>query len=178
MKKRMKSLVIMFMATLLLTMNGLHVMAQENTEDELLAEFWEKKEKGFEIYELTDENGKLIAYYEPYSETNPNLNEGIMLAYVSSINWEVQPGLYTWGENRYTLWEGMKIQVNISQSRIGLSYLTFHNTATGKSLRFTQTAVTNGWNGTITLVDVSGVFSFGIENASSNTIRYTGTYSL
>ena len=127
---------------------------------------------------MIDENGDFMGYYEPYSEHNPE--PMIMPRYASNVNWTIKAGRYDYGVNQYTLGAGMKMNVNISQSRTGTSYLTFQNRTSNSSLRFTNTKVTNGWNGTITFgPSVStALYSFGIENASANTITYTGTYSL
>ena len=140
-------------------------------------EFEEKRENGLEVYELLDDNGNFMGYYEPYSETNP---EPVKTArYTANINWEIPAGKYSYGENQYTLSSGSKIQVSISQSQTGTSYLTFQNRTSNSSLRFTNTKVTNGWKGTVVLGNISSaVYSFGIENASSVTITYTGSYSL
>ena len=135
------------------------------------------RENGLEVYELLDDNGNFMGYYEPYSETNP---EPVKTArYTANINWEIPAGKYSYGENQYTLSSGSKIQVSISQSQTGTSYLTFQNRTSNSSLRFTNTKVTNGWKGTVVLGNISSaVYSFGIENASSVTITYTGSYSL
>lgn len=135
-----------------------------------------KKSSGIEVYELLDENGIFMGYYEPYSDTNPRPVPG---RYGSSIDWTIGSGLYTYGVNQYTLSSGITMDINISQSVTGTSYLTFQNRTTNSSLRFTNTMVTNGWNGTITFSGINtAVYSFGIENASPYTIRYVGTYSL
>ena len=135
-----------------------------------------KKCAGIEVYELLDENGTFMGYYEPYSDANPQPAPD---RYGSSIDWTIGAGLYKYGVNQYTLSSGITMDINISQSITGTSYLTFQNRTTNSSLRFTNTMVTNGWNGTITFSGIStAVYSFGIENASSSTIRYVGTYSL
>ena len=156
------------------------VMAQEisnESKNAIWNEFEEKRENGLEVYELLDDNGNFMGYYEPYSETNP---EPVKTArYTANINWEIPAGKYSYGENQYTLSSGSKIQVSISQSQTGTSYLTFQNRTSNSSLRFTNTKVTNGWKGTVVLGNISSaVYSFGIENASSVTITYTGSYSL
>ena len=99
--------------------------------------------------------------------------------YGASVNWTINGGSKSTGNNRYSLYSGISIVVNISQSRTGGSYLTFYNWDTNRYLRFTNTYVTNGWNGTIYLNGISNdTYSFGIENVSANRITYTGTYSL
>lgn len=150
------------------------VCIQSKTEHEFL----NKQQAGLEVYELLDENGTFLGYYEPYSESNPEPKRSAR--YGSSVNWTVPANKVTYGENQYTLSSGAKIQVNISQSRTGTSYLTFFNRKTNSPVRFTTTKVTNGWNGTIILNDTfkTSTYSFGIENASKNSITYTGTYSL
>ena len=164
---------ILFSLTLVMVffINIHPVMAQEisnESKNAIWNEFEEKRENGLEVYELLDDNGNFMGYYEPYSETNP---EPVKTArYTANINWEIPAGKYSYGENQYTLSSGSKIQVSISQSQTGTSYLTF---------RFTNTKVTNGWKGTVVLGNISSaVYSFGIENASSVTITYTGSYSL
>ena len=164
---------ILFSLTLVMVffINIHPVMAQEisnESKNAIWNEFEEKRENGLEVYELLDDNGNFMGYYEPYSETNP---EPVKTArYTANINWEIPAGKYSYGENQYTLSSGSKIQV---------SYLTFQNRTSNSSLRFTNTKVTNGWTGTVVLGNISSaVYSFGIENASSVTITYTGSYSL
>lgn len=173
---------ILFSLTLVMVffINIHPVMAQEisnESKNAIWNEFEEKRENGLEVYELLDDNGNFMGYYEPYSETNP---EPVKTArYTANINWEIPAGKYSYGENQYTLSSGSKIQVSISQSQTGTSYLTFQNRTSNSSLRFTNTKVTNGWTGTVVLGNISSaVYSFGIENASSVTITYTGSYSL
>ena len=165
---------ILFSLTLVMVffINIHPVMAQEisnESKNAIWNEFEEKRENGFEVYELLDDNGNFMGYYEPYSETNPE-----------PVKTAIYPaGKYSYGENQYTLSSGSKIQVSISQSQTGTSYLTFQNRTSNSSLRFTNTKVTNGWKGTVVLGNISSaVYSFGIENASSVTITYTGSYSL
>ena len=162
---------ILFSLTLVMVffINIHPVMAQEisnESKNAIWNEFEEKRENGLEVYELLDDNGNFMGYYEPYSETNP---EPVKTArYTANINWEIPAGKYSYGENQYTLSSGSKIQVSISQSQTGTSYLTFQNRTSNSSLRFTNTKVTNGWKGTVVLGNISSaVYSFGIENASS-----------
>lgn len=174
-----KSIAIIGMAALMLFMNFQPAMAKENVTDSVIQEFIEKKEKGLDVYELLDEAGNIIGYYEPYSETNSEPNEGIMPLYSSTINWTIGAGRYKYGTNQYTLSSGDTINVKIEQSRTGKSYLTFQNRDTNSSLRFEKTETDDGWNGTIKLAGINkAVWSFGIENASDNTITYSGTYDL
>lgn len=173
---------ILFSLTLVMVffINIHPVMAQEisnESKNAIWNEFEEKRENGLEVYELLDDNGNFMGYYEPYSETNPEPVKTVR--YTANINWEIPAGKYSYGENQYTLSSGSKIQVSISQSQTGTSYLTFQNRTSNSSLRFTNTKVTNGWTGTVVLGNISSaVYSFGIENASSVTITYTGSYSL
>ncbi len=174
-------LTFVFVLSLVVVTNHPNVMAEELNGDynnPVQNEYKEKKEMGLEVYELLDENGQFIGYYEPYSESNPAPMK--MARYGSNINWTIKSGKYVYGVNQYTLSAGKKMNVNIAQSRTGTSYLTFHNRTSNSSLRFTNTKVTNGWNGTVTFgASMStAVYSFGIENASANTITYTGSYSL
>ena len=158
---------ILFSLTLVMVffINIHPVMAQEisnESKNAIWNEFEEKRENGLEVYELLDDNGNFMGYYEPYSETNP---EPVKTArYTANINWEIPAGKYSYGENQYTLSSGSKIQVSISQSQTGTSYLTFQNRTSNSSLRFTNTKVTNGWKGTVVLGNISSaVYSFGIE---------------
>ena len=173
---------ILFSLTLVMVffINIHPVMAQEisnESKNAIWNEFEEKRENGLEVYELLDDNGNFMGYYEPYSETNP---EPVKTArYTANINWEIPAGKYSYGENQYTLSSGSKIQVSISQSQTGTSYLTFQNRTSNSSLRFTNTKVTNGWKGTVVLGNKStAVNSFAKENASTVTITNTPTYRI
>lgn len=163
----------------LVCLNNLSVIAQESSESSVIAEFLEKQEAGLEVYALTDEEGNFIGYYEPYSESNPVPEKQIMPLYSAEIEWTIDAGRYSYGTNIYTIQDGMVMQIDISQSISGKSYLTFQNRNTNTSLRFTQTETTDGWHGTVTFAGmVTTIYSFGIENASNSTITYSGTYSL
>ena len=67
---------ILFSLTLVMVffINIHPVMAQEisnESKNAIWNEFEEKRENGLEVYELLDDNGNFMGYYEPYSETNP-----------------------------------------------------------------------------------------------------------
>lgn len=130
-------------------------------------------------YELVDESGKIVGYYEPYSESNPAPNKEIMPLYTSRINWTIGANQYGYGDNRYTIGKGDTMTIDISQSVSGKSVLRFENHTAGKGLIFLSTETTDGWYGTIVFGDIeTAVYSFGILNQSESTITYTGNYSL
>lgn len=180
MKKRYqrikRSIITVMMAALMVIVNGIPVMAQENIDDKVYEEYNEKKEAGLEVFDLRDDDGNFMGYYEPYSESNPDPNEGIMPHGVRSIDWTINAGRSSYSSEQYILIKGMTMEVDISQSRTGKSYLLLYGV--GTNIRITTTETTNGWNGTITFSYelVPGGYSFGIENASSNQIRYSGIY--
>ncbi len=163
-------------------LNTVHAYDVHNNSAELnllYEEYLEKKSSGIEIIDLIDENGNLIGYYEPF--TDEERDAFSKLRYSANINWTISAGYTTYGSNQYTLSAGSQITVNISQSRTGTSYLRFYNHSTNSFVRFTGTATTNGWSGKIVVLGSgvsTGVYSFGIENASSNSITYSGTYAL
>ena len=147
--------------------------------DPIYEEYLEKKANGYELYELIDEEGNIFGYYEPC--TQEEIDQMPQLRYSSSINWTISAGSTSYGTNRYTLESGMQIHLNISQNRTGTSYLRFYDHDRNSYHRFLKTISTNGWSGIIfTFGDglSYGTYSFGIENASSNTITYSGNYSL
>ena len=64
---------ILFSLTLVMVffINIHPVMAQEisnESKNAIWNEFEEKRENGLEVYELLDDNGNFMGYYEPYSE--------------------------------------------------------------------------------------------------------------
>lgn len=141
---------------------------------EAYKEYQEKKAAGQEIYDLVDENGNLWGYFEKDANAS-------FMRYGSNIDWTINSNYRKYGVNQYTLSAGAQIHVNITQSRTGTSYLCFYNHSTGSYVKFTKTKTSNGWVGKIVVLGSgvsSGVYSFGIQNSSSNTIRYSGTYSL
>lgn len=166
------------MAAMLVIVNGIPVMAQENIDDQVYAEYNEKKEAGLEVYDLRDDDGNFMGYYEPYSEANPNPNDGIMPHVVRSVDWTINAGRSGYSDEQFILVKGMTLGVNIRQSRTGRSYLLLYGV--GTDIRITTTETTNGWDGTITFSYelVPGGYNFGIENASSNQIRYYGIYAI
>lgn len=152
------------------------VSAQENADSNIMQEYLEKVAAGMEVYPLLDEEGIFWGYYEPNREENV---DSVIPRYATNINWTIGSHQYGPGENIYTLADGDKIYVKIAQSVLGTSYLGLYNTSTDKLTVFTATKTTNGWDGTITLVDVSqATYRFAISNQSENTITYTGYYSL
>ncbi len=159
-----KSITLLLAGTILIISNIYEVKAQEYIKNETIA--------------LTDENGDICAYYTPYSDTNPEPT--IKPRYTSNINWTINAGRYTVGDNQYTLSSGISIQINVSQSKTGKSYIILYNRSTNTYKYLTNTETTNGWNGTINLGNNfnGGLYSIGIANLSSNTITYSGSYSL
>lgn len=154
---------------------GQTALAQEE-EGSAMQEYLEKVAAGVEIYPLTDENGVMLGYYEPNGEAEA---DAVIPRYATNINWTIGSYHYGQGENVYTLTDGDKIYVNIAQSVSGTSYIGLYNTSAEKLTVFNNTKTTNGWNGTITLVDVSkGTYGFAISNQSGSTITYSGYYSL
>ncbi|MDE6744981.1 MAG: hypothetical protein K2J95_13990 [Lachnospiraceae bacterium] len=154
----------------------LTVSAQENADSDIMQEYLEKVAAGVEVYPLVNEEGVMVGYYEPNREERVN---AVMPRYDANVNWTLKSYQYGIGENAYTLGEGDKIYINIEQSVSGTSYLGIYNTSTDKLTVFMGTKTTNGWNGTITLGDVSqATYRFAIYNQSESTITYTGYYSL
>lgn len=164
------------MAMLMLILNCMPVFAVEDV-DYVMVEFQEKKEAGLEVYELTDQYGNMAGYYEPFSDTNP---EPASPRYTSTINWTISGNHNVVGVNRYTLGEGSKIYVKISQSKTGSSTLGLYNQDEDHRYWFPKTTTTDGWSGTITLSSniSTGVYGFAIKNESSDSITYTGYYTL
>lgn len=184
MKKRYqrikRSIITVMMAALMVIVNGIPVMAQENIDDNVFVEYTEKKEEGLEVYELKDDEGNFMGYYEPYSESNPDPNEGIMPHPVLGIDWIVDPGSIALGDQQHIIIKGMKMEVRIAQNRFGKSYLVVRRLDTNTIFRVNGSETMNGWNGTITFQPglYPGGYLFGIENASSMQISYNGIYSI
>ncbi len=151
------------------------VSAQENTDIDIMQEYLEKVAAGVEVYPLVDEEGVMLGFYEPNREENVN---AAMPRYSTNVNWTIESYHYGMGENSYTLTDGDKIYINITQSVSGTSYIGLYNTSTEKFTYFTNTKTTNGWNGTITLGLSQATYRFGITNQSGSTITYTGYYTL
>lgn len=172
-----KKIISVMMALVLLTTNTVTIMAQEN-KDSIVDEIRKKKEAGLEVYELVDENGDIKGYYEPYSDANP---EPVTPRYRAGVNWTIPAKTANFGTNEFGLGAGSKIEVNISQSRTGISYIRLLNAKTYESIKLVITETNNGWYGTINFGPSSiptAVYAFGIGNASDYSITYTGTYTL
>lgn len=56
-----------------------------------------------------------------------------MPLYSAEIEWTIDAGRYSYGTNIYTIQDGMVMQIDISQSMSGKSYLTFQNRNTNTS---------------------------------------------
>lgn len=124
--------------------------------------------------EFLDENGKVMAIFTPYSETNP---APASLDATANVNVSLAGNLSGYLSNQYTLSNGTNITLNISispqvSSNVGLydrNTKTYGWPAGGLS--------SSGWYGTLT-VAYDGTFSLAFKNNSSTTANYTGTYSL
>ncbi len=174
-----RNIAIMTTSILLSGICSFPVTAQETIVTMEDTEFRDKKAAGIEVYELIDENGNMVGYFEPYSDSNPAPSSTIMPRYTSLIDITVAAGDTVVGSNQYALQAGDEIQLDISQDIEGKSYLRFKNRDTNSYIRFLKTQTTNGWQGTLHLTGIeSASYSFGIENASSKEITYSGTYSL
>lgn len=154
--------------------NFMPVKAQESADNSAMAKYLEKKAAGSDLSEIYDEEGNVIAYFELFSESNP---ERPTPRYSSSISWTISSNTYSYGDNVYALAEGAIITVKISQSQTGASYLGLYDKNNSKFTYNKSSYTTNGWDGTMTVIK-SGLYSFGIKNASSSTITYSGSYSL
>lgn len=172
-----KQIVVIAAALLLSGLNSFSVMAQEEIMTN--TDFEQKKAAGMDVYELIDDNGNIIGYFEPYSDINPAPSSQIIPRYASLVDVTVAAGDTVVGSNQYTLQAGDEMQLDISQNTEGKSYLRFKNRDTNSYIRFLNTQTTNGWHGTLHLTGIeTATYSFGIENASSKEITYSGTYSL
>ncbi len=151
--------------------------AHENADSDIMQEYLEKVAAGVEVYLLVDEEGVMFGYYEPYGKENVN---AVMPRYGVNINWTIAPQKSSYGENVYTLGEGIEISVSIAVSQEGTSYLGLYDTAADKVRKFADTKSTNGWNGKLILTSefTTSTYSFAILNYSDSTITYTGHYSL
>lgn len=156
----------------MLFVNLLPVKAQENNNYDAQSEYQERLAAGDEVYEIVDNDGTFIGYYEE--------GPSIMPRYGSSVNWTIGANTFTWGSNSYSLSNGHQITVNISQSTTGESYIVLVRPDTKVMTRLLSTKTTNGWNSVvITLAGITADnYAFGIANYSSKSITYSGTYSL
>lgn len=153
------------------------VSAQEYDDDEIMQEYREKKSAGVEVYPLTDGDGNVLGYYEPHEDISTNY---VMPRYTSNVNWEIESHGYGRGDNIYTLGGGSRIEVNISQSASGKSYIELYDRENEEYINLSSTETTSGWNGTIVLRSSfsDGTYSFSIHNVSDKTITYSGYYIL
>lgn len=174
-KKIKRCAALCLCAALFMTTNQI-ASAQETEDRDIMQEYLDKAAAGVEIYPLVDEEGVLFGYYEPYSEDDIN---AVMPLYSSNIEWTVEPQHCRKGANVYTLGNGNVINVSISASAAGTSYLGLVDTATDQLHIFTETKSTSGWFGKITMSTfATSTYSFCILNDSDITITYTGSYSL
>ncbi|MEY8517067.1 hypothetical protein AALC25_09095 [Lachnospiraceae bacterium 29-84] len=168
--------------------------ADQYVPDDVIAEFWEKKEQGVRIYGLTDEDGNIVATFEPrepedlpsgmitYSKERPPLPACAGYSYTAGSERIVEPGTCSYGTNIYYLSgpDSCSLQVKFSQDKKGKSYLILKDRNTGTMVRLLNTETEDGWYGTIRLgPSIPGAsYSIGIENASQDPITYRGMYSI
>lgn len=69
--ERSKKCMMLMMLLFGILLNSQSVAAQEIAEKDVVNEYLEKKENGVIMDEIYDEDGRLVAYYEPFSESNP-----------------------------------------------------------------------------------------------------------
>lgn len=146
-------------------------------EGNIHAEYLAKKAAGLDVYELIDTDGTVWGYFEPYSESNPRPMQENVINVIYDIRMLVPPNSTVYDNRVCDIKEGYKIFLDISQNPTGYTgYIILYNNDTGAAHLFPQTATTNGWSGSI-VVDEAGNYTFGIYNASSVLIMYTGSYS-
>lgn len=180
MKKVEKSylkMIVSFVIVFCLALANQQILYAE--EIDLEQEYFEKKEAGIEIYEIIDNEGNLMGYFEPncVKEVNENARLGIKF---DIGNWTIPGKTTSWTNRVHSLLKGDKITVNITQIQNGPnfpSYLVLRDNDNGTFAVINSSLTTNGWkNGTIT-VGYDGHFNFGIQNVSTQSITYVGTYS-
>lgn len=177
MKQRLTRVVFaLLLAGCILMGNTPNVYAEDDT---FYAEYLAKKAAGIEVYEIVSEEGVLIGYFQPYSDTDAQTMQ-TRAASTSYIDWEIVSGNYGYGSNKYSLKQYDNVEVKVSQNPSGagcVSYVGLRDEDTGMVGFADSTITTNGWDGVI-LVGYDGNFSLAIRNASPYTIRYTGNYSI
>lgn len=166
---------VLFLGMLL--SNTLSTYASETTEYDINQEIAERESLGAEIYKFVDDDRSIIAYFEPYSEINPA--PVITPRASSAIDWVTDANTtYISNVTRY-FGQDQKIHLNISQSPSGagmVGYIGLYDVAQNKLSMLYNFPTANGFEGTLT-PSYSGNFQLAIENASSSTITYKGTYS-
>lgn len=177
MKQRLTRVVFaLLLAGCILMGNTPNVYAENDT---FYAEYLAKKAAGIEVYEIVSEDGVLMGYFQPYSDTNPQTVQA-QTASTSYIDWEISANSHACGVNTYSLRQYDNVEVKISQSPSGAGcpgYIGLKDVDTGVYGFANETISTNGWDGVL-LAAYDGNFAFAIKNDSPYKIRYTGRYSI
>lgn len=170
----MKKIIGMLMSLLMVcSMSVTPVFAAETTDFSLEAEMELKKAAGAEIYEICDDNGNVMGYYE----ANAEISGARSTSY--NISWTVPANNNSRSTNVHSFVRGDEINVSISQNPTGagmVSYIGLYDNDSG-NFGFTNASITtNGWSGGVIRVGHTGHFSLAISNSSTRTISYSGRY--
>lgn len=178
--KIFKAIIIIAMICSNILLTDLPTVHAQNNSFDLEQEISEKRAAGITVYELYTDDGEIMGYFEPLTETNVMAMARYTVA--NSYNWDLDIPSKTSakGDNIYSFVKGDTIIVNISQDPSGsgyASYVGLYDRDNGTYGFPENGATTIGWDGGTLTVGYSGHFSFAIRNASNHTIHYQGTYS-
>lgn len=175
--KIFKAIIIIAMICSNILLTDLPTVHAQNNSFDLEQEISEKRAAGITVYELYTDDGEIMGYFEPFTETNV-----MAMARNTILHWnlDIPSKTNARGEHIYSFVKGDTIIVNISQDPSGsgyASYIGLYDNDNGTYSFPENGATTIGWDGGTLTVGYSGHFSFAIRNASNNTIHYEGTYS-
>ena len=131
----------------------------------------EMREVSNGVYEMLNEEGEVIAVYEEIE------GDDVLQSRASwTIDWTVKPGVQTAGSSRIESYAGLEFSHNIKFSRTGTSKIGI--ASHDEKYIYWGATSTNGFEGVITINRAMGKVSLAIRNDSSNTITYTGSYTI
>lgn len=178
--RKLKAIIIVAMLCSNILLTDLPTVHAQNDSFDLEQEISEKRAAGITVYELLTDDGEIMGYFEPFTETNVMAMARYTIA--NSYNWNLDIPAKTSakGDNIYSFVKGDTIIINISQDPIGSGYASYVGLydRDNSTYGFPENgATTMGWTNGVLTVGYSGHFSFAIKNASDHTIHYEGTYS-
>lgn len=154
---------------------------KQEVGSDTMDEFFNKMAAGIPVSEIEDEQGYVKGYYEPGATREPK-PQGTADRYYAGFCWTMEPGMCYYGGSTLQLNSvtgNPTLQIHITQSQTGKSYLVLKDNKTGDKVRILASETENGWHGTLHLGSIpTAYYSIGIENASSETIIYHGMHGV
>lgn len=176
--QKLKAIIIVAMLCSNILLTDLPTVHAQDYSFDLEQEISEKRAAGITVYELYTDDGEIMGYFEPFTDTNIMAMTTYAITY--TLNFDLSADSIGIAKSSHSFLAGDSITVNLSQDPSGAGYLSrlgLYDRDNNTYGFATNSTTTNGWDGGSITVGRNGHFSLAIENLSNVTIHYEGYYA-